>query len=265
MVAWLDHEAVSGLLQEDEHVTVYSDVESAGQVRELLASAREGLITGELEEQSIADRNWNSEWEKTIQPILAGPFRVRPTWNESPSIEGIRDILIDPKMSFGTGHHESTRLLLAALPDHVSEADEVLDAGTGTGVLGLAALMLGARTADAYDFDPICIENATENADLNGLAGDFRVFLSDGSDLEMHISGATYDVIIANINREVLRWMVPTLASRLRQGGTIGLAGLLVTDAPLMRSEFDAWGMQVVQESEEGHWWSVWIEPVVSS
>ena len=261
LVAWVDHEAVSGFLQEDNQMTVYAEDAQADAVRALLVSARDGLIGVPLEERSIADRNWNEEWEKSIQPILAGPFRVRPTWNEAPAIEGVQDILIDPKMSFGTGHHESTRLLLAALSDQVSEGHFVLDAGTGTGVLALAALMLGAQKADAYDNDPICIENASENAKLNGLAEEFRVFLSDGADLEDYVSDSRYDVIIANINREVLRWMVPHLVTRLRPGGTIGLAGLLVTDAPLMRTEFDSWSLRVIQESEERAWWSVWVEP----
>lgn len=261
LVAWLDHEAVSGILQEDDHVTVYSEDTDAAQVRKLLDSARSGLVEGAITEERIADRNWNAEWEKTIQPILAGPFRVRPTWSDEAALPDVQDILIDPKMSFGTGHHESTRLLLAALPERVSNGDVVLDAGTGTGVLALASLLLGARRADAFDNDPICIENATENAELNSLAAAFHVFLSDGSTLASDVGDTTYDVIIANINREVLRWMVPQLATRLNSGGSIGLAGLLVTDAPMMRSEFAAWGMKVIDDSEEGAWWSVWIEP----
>ncbi|MGB1374677.1 MAG: 50S ribosomal protein L11 methyltransferase [Rhodothermales bacterium] len=264
LVAWLDHAAVTGFLQEDDHLTVYAASSDAPVVRDLLVSARPGLLAGEINEESIADRNWNAEWEKTIQPILAGPFRVLPTWNESASLEGIRDILIDPKMSFGTGHHESTRLLLAAMPERVSEGDHVLDAGTGTGVLALAALMLGAQHADAFDNDPICIENASENAELNGMDSRFHVFLNDGSELGQHVQTSRYDVITANINREVLRWMVPLLAGRLKQGGCIGLAGLLVSDGPLMRSEIQGWEMQIIHESEEGAWWSVWIEPAAT-
>lgn len=261
LVAWLDHAAVSGLLQEDHMVTVYAEETDAPAVRTLLQTARTGLVDGEIQEELIQDRNWNAEWEKTIQPILAGPFRVRATWNAEPAIDGIQDILIDPKMSFGTGHHESTRLLLSALSRHVTPGSRVLDAGTGTGVLALAALFLGAAQAEAFDNDPICIENATENAELNGLSHSLSVFLSDGSDLSPEVGDTEYDVILANINREVLRWMVPGLAKRLKTGGSIGLAGLLATDAPLMREEFAAWGMHVVEDSQEGEWWSVWIQP----
>jgi len=258
LVAWLDEEDVSGILQDEESVTVYADVAGADRVRELLSGAPEGLVEGPVSEETIADRNWNAEWERSITPITAGPFRVRPTWEASTPPEGISDILIDPKMSFGTGHHESTRLLLSRLPGKVTKGSGILDAGTGTGVLAFAALLLGAERADAFDYDPLCIENATENADLNNLTGRFHVFQDDGTTLDASIGDRRYEVITANINREVLRSMLPALAARLKQEGFLGLAGLLTTDAAIMREELAALGLDIVEENEEGSWWSVW-------
>ena len=260
LVAWMDQHAVSGLLQEGEYVTVYSDVSKAEDIRTLIEAVPEALKLGPVSEEQIADRNWNADWEKTITPILAGSFRVRPTWVDSEAGEGIMDILIDPKMSFGTGHHESTRLLLSTLAGKVPSGARILDAGTGTGVLAFAGLLLGAEHADGFDFDPLCIENAEENAGLNGLTDRFRVFLDDGTNLGRFLSDASYDVITANINREVLRSMIPTLKKRLKPGGLMGLAGLLVSDAPLMRCEIEDAKLTVVQEMEEGEWWSAWVK-----
>jgi ribosomal protein L11 methyltransferase len=269
LVAWLDQHAVSGLLQEGDVVTVYSDESSSAEVRALIQSIPQDLIQGAVAEELIADRNWNADWEKTITPIRAGIFRVRPTWGESVHEEGVTDILIDPKMSFGTGHHESTRMLLSTLSGKVAKDARFLDAGTGTGVLAFAGLMLGATHADAFDYDPLCLENAAENADLNGLTDRFNVFQDDGTNLDHHLGDATYDVITANINREVLRSMLSVLEKRLKPGGLLGLAGLLLTDAPLMRDEIGKQGLTIVEESEEGEWWSVWAgktsEPDISN
>ncbi len=260
LVAWLDEPEVGGLLQDDDLVTVYAFPEQANAVRTLISRAPAGLVTEVLSEEEIADRNWNEEWEQSIEPVLAGPFRVRPTWNAAPLIDGVQDILIDPKMSFGTGHHESTRLILGAMPDKVVAGGSVLDAGTGTGVLAFGALLLGASQAEAFDLDPICIENAGENAVLNGLEDRFSVFLDDGSNLNQHIGESTYDLVLANINREVLRSLLPTLKRRMGPHAVLGLAGLLKSDAPMIRDDLAALGMEVVDEAEEGAWWSVWAK-----
>ena len=136
----------------------------------------------------------------------------------------------------------------------LQEGDRVLDAGTGTGVLAFAALKLGAAQADAFDFDPICEENSLENAKLNGFSDQFSVKVGT----EEVVAGQDYDVITANINREALRSMLPTLKDHLAPGGKIGLAGLLTSDRELMLGVLSDLGMSVIQESDEGEWWSVW-------
>ncbi|MGA1494493.1 MAG: 50S ribosomal protein L11 methyltransferase [Rhodothermales bacterium] len=258
LVAWLDEEEVSGILQEESRVTVYADEACADRVRALLHEAPDGLVEGGITEEEIADRNWNADWERTITPVTAGPFRIRPTWETSAPTQGTVDILIDPKMSFGTGHHESTRLLLSSLAGKVTEGCRVLDAGTGTGVLAFAALHSGADHADAFDYDPLCMENAAENAELNALSDRFHVFQDDGTSLSASLGDCVYDVIMANINREVLRSMLPTLYARLKEGGRLGLAGLLISDAVIMRDELHTLGLDIMEENEEGSWWSVW-------
>lgn len=259
--AWLEDFPVEGLWLEGPHVTIYTSPSDASAVREALSGPLARLASGPIEETEIADRNWNAEWEQTIQPIRAGRFRVRPTWTQVPPDEGVTDLIVDPKMSFGTGHHESTRLMLSRIDRMVRAGDTVLDAGTGTGVLAFAALACGAARAESFDFDPICLENAAENAVLNGMENRFRVELDDGSGLMAEqplFGGVAFDVVMANINREVLRHMLPALHARLRVGGRLGLAGLLVSDAPIMESALHALGLDILETCTEGDWWSVW-------
>src|SRR5690606_26129531 len=132
-----------------------------------------------VEERTMLAVNWNARWEATIRPIPVGPFVIAPTWAEVPEEHAGKTLLrIDPKMSFGTGYHESTRLALRFLPGLVGRTpggERVLDAGTGTGILAIAALRLGAREAVGFDIDPWSAENAAENAALNGVADRFEV------------------------------------------------------------------------------------------
>lgn len=259
--AWIEDLSTEGLWFEGPDVTIYVLPEHAPSMREALAGPLASFVAGSIDETEIADRNWNAEWEQTIQPIRAGRFRVRPTWTQAPPDDDVTDLIVDPKMSFGTGHHESTRLILSRIHDMVKPGDRVLDAGTGTGVLAFAALACGASHADSFDFDPICLENAAENAVLNQMQDRFRVELDDGSGLladEPLFGNVVYDVVIANINREVLRHMLPALHGRLKVGGRLGLAGLLKTDADIMESALHALGLDILETRTEGDWWSVW-------
>ena len=259
--AWLEDLPVEGIWLEGPHVTIYARPEDAEVIRTAFAGTLASFAAGPVEEEEIQDRNWNAEWEQTIQPIRAGRFRVRPTWTEALPEPGVTDLIVDPKMSFGTGHHESTRLILSRIHDMVRPGDRVLDAGTGTGVLAFAALACGAAKADSFDFDPICLENAAENAVLNGMQDRFRVELDDGSGLladpQLFGSGS-FDVVLANINREVLRHMLPALHARLKVGGRLGLAGLLISDAPIMEAALHSLGLDILESCTEGDWWSVW-------
>lgn len=259
LIAELTDLDFEGFLEEDEVLKAFVPASGWTDVKRQWLEG--WLVQQELdpdfEERVVEDRNWNAAFEATITPVVAGPFVVRPTWAApDPEHAGRMEILIDPKMSFGTGHHESTRLVLGMLPHFVKPYARVLDAGTGTGVLAIAALKLGAASALTFDIDPWAEENAGENFALNGVQDRAEVRIGA---MEV-VSETDFDLVIANIHREVLLYLLPDLASRLKPAGTLLLAGLLRADADAIREGARQVGLASVREETEGAWWAVALE-----
>ncbi len=201
--------------------------------------------------ETVRERNWNEEWEKTIRPLTVGRFFIHPTWSAEPPPPDSIPLVIDPKMAFGTGYHETTRLLLRLLPDHVRGGDRVLDMGTGTGILAVAALRLGAQTALGIDIDPWCYENALENATLNGVADRLEIRIGSSDQIP---PDARFDLILANINRNILLDMAGTLTGRLTPGGILMLSGILEEDVEAISSHPDYHAMEQLDLLQENEW-----------
>lgn len=204
-----------------------------------------------VDEEIVTERNWNEEWEKTIQPITVGRFFIHPTWSDEPPPQNCIPLVIDPKMAFGTGYHETTRLLLRLLPDHVRPGDRVLDMGTGTGILAIAALRLGVGGALGIDIDPWCFDNATENARLNTVSD--RLEIRIGS-TEQIPANARFDLILANINRNILLDMAGTLTGYLSAGGILMLSGIMEEDVDAISSHPACAAMERLALCAENEW-----------
>ena len=205
----------------------------------------------EAKTETIADRDWNAEWEAALRPIEAGPFVIAPSWTEIPPELAGRDVLrIDPKMAFGTGYHETTRLVLSLLPA-ARPRGRVLDVGTGTGVLALAALRLGAESAVGVDVDEWSVANGTENAALNGLEGALEI--RRGS-LEV-VPERGFDVVVANIIRSILEPLLPGVVERAAPGGAVVLSGLLGTERDRVLEVAAPLGLALEAEATENEWW----------
>jgi ribosomal protein L11 methyltransferase len=172
------------------------------------------------------------------------------------SPESPYELIVDPKMSFGTGHHESTRLLLSLMPRLIAPGAHVLDAGTGTGILAIAAAKLGAGRVVAYDNDPWIEENARENLAANGVADRVALRIGDVASIDE----ADFDVVLANINKHVLLGDLVPFARLLRPRGFLALAGLLTADRDEMMAAAARAGYRIRVEASENAWWAVYFE-----
>lgn len=177
--------------------------------------------------REIQEENWNEQWEKTIQPIEIGnSLTVKPSWAEYKNIGNRTIIQIDPKMSFGTGYHETTRLTMRLMERYVKKGHHILDVGTGTGILAITAIKLGAGTAIGIDTDDWSIENALENI----LANDVGKLVTITNQPLTAFMSLSSDIITANLTLNTNLEMLDQFQRILTPGGCLLLSGLLVTD-----------------------------------
>ncbi|MBN8544806.1 MAG: 50S ribosomal protein L11 methyltransferase [Ignavibacteria bacterium] len=205
-------------------------------------------------------KNWNEEWQKNLKVLKAGKhFAIKPTFVDYTPAENEIVIEIDPKMSFGTGEHETTRLILSLLEKHGHNREFVLDAGAGTAILAIAAVKLGSKMAIAFDNDDWCLENGIENVKLNNVEEQVEIRICETSD----ISENNFDLILANIQRDVLLMIAEELRKRQKPGGTLILSGLLMTDEEIILPFYEALGYRMVEKTGENEWISLVMELAV--
>jgi ribosomal protein L11 methyltransferase len=195
---------------------------------------------------TIEEQNWNAVWESNFQPVEVGGFcRVRAHFHD-PAPEFAHEIIITPKMSFGTGHHATTYMMIEQMKDIDFNEKQVFDFGTGTGILSILAEQLGAASIDAIDIDKWSIENAGENILKNACS---RISLALGSDLP----DKPYDTILANINKNVILDYLPRIMSILQEGYLL-LSGLLIEDQHEIVEACKVQSLRLVKRSERGQW-----------
>ncbi len=206
------------IIRSEEDVTPL--VEGAKAYAKILSERLGETVTVETAVEEKENVDWIAQYREAIRPVEVGDFYVYPSW-ESPK-EGKRNIMIDPALAFGSGHHETTASCLEAIGGFVQKGDTLLDVGCGSGILGIAAAMLGAEV-DACDTDPLAVENAQKNFALN----DQRLGkIWEGS---APAAEREYDVVVANIVADVLRMIAPDLKKRTKKGGLLILSGILDT------------------------------------
>lgn len=203
-----------------------------------------------IHEEEIKGEDWNKEWEQNyFQPIcIADRLLVRSSFhNDYPRAK--YEIIIDPKMAFGTGHHSTTALMAEALLDTPMKGKSVIDMGTGTGILAILAKKLGAGETTGIDIDEFAIENARENGDING--ADITWIAGDDKALEKL---APADIFLANINLNVIKENLEAYISRLKLGGEIFLSGFLTTDKDAIMKEAARFELSLVNEMSRKEW-----------
>jgi len=200
----------------------------------------------------IEERDWEEEWRRFFQPVWATPrIVVHPSWIPVSVEEEQIAVIIDPKMAFGTGGHESTQLCLAALEDHLLTGARCLDLGAGSGILSIAAALLGAKSVLAVDIDPVAVANARENIARNRI-GSEQVEVRLGS-TEV-VEEESFDLILANIQSQVLRPLLTPLRSALAEGGCVLFSGLLGREGKDFCESIRAAELRVETILEKGEW-----------
>lgn len=201
----------------------------------------------------IEKQNWNEEWEKNFEPLLIGNVcSVRASFHPKPQ-QVQYDMVINPKMSFGTGHHETTTLMIENQLTINHQGKRVLDMGCGTGILAIMACKLGATQIVAVDIEDWTVENARENADMNGCTN-IEARLGDVGQIA---ADEPYDIVLANINRNVLLDDIPAYAEKLLPGGPLVVSGFYTEDLDLIKEKAIACNFTFTSMRSKNNWVSV--------
>ena len=200
------------------------------------------------EKDVIEQTNWNQQWEKNFNPIqVDGQVSIRAPFHDNPNLQ--YDIIIEPKMSFGTGHHETTYMMIQHLIDLELDKKKVLDMGCGTGILAIFTETKGAKQIDAIDINRWCYENSIENCKRNHCSH-INVYQGDASILK----NKKYDLIIANINRNILLNDIQIYSTCLNDKGVLLLSGFYKEDIPIIDAETSKYKLSLEKTIERNNW-----------
>lgn len=215
----------------------------------LLIGQPEGFVVDYTYEE-IQSQNWNKIWESNFEPIVIDEVcYIRATFHQSkPNFD--YEIIIDPKMAFGTGHHQTTSMMVRYILRSELKGARVLDMGCGTGILAILSAKKGAEQVLAIDYDPVCIESAEENLLLNGVSNTKTAIGS-----VEQLGDLKFDAIFANINRNILLDHLPAYAAALESGGKLFLSGFFVEqDLEILNKEAERNGLMYQEHQEDGKW-----------
>jgi len=239
-VGFEEREGTFIIRSEEELETISWGVE---QFKEALEQALQKPIDVEITLTKEKNSDWVKTYQESITPVEIGPFYIHPTW-DTPK-EGKLNIVLDPALAFGTGHHPTTAACLEAIASEVKPDMEVADIGCGSGILGIAAIKMGA-VVDACDTDPVSVGNTLENAEMNGVA--FREVWEGSAPMTQK----KYDVVIANIVADVLVFIASDLKRLLKDKGTLVLSGILDKyEDKVLKSYADC---QIVKRIQRDEW-----------
>ena len=209
------------------------------------------LFDFKVEEYLLEEKNWNEEWEKNINVIeVSDKIVIKPTFREYERKEGQIVLTIDPKMSFGTGEHQTTKLVLMMLEKYVKNGMNVLDVGSGTGILAIAAVKLGAESAIAVDNDEWCFDNAKENCLQNNVTDKIEVKLGEIKD----ITEKQFNLVLANIQKNILLDIADQIKGKTAVGGIVILSGLLFSDEEDILNAYGKLNYRFLEKAQLDEW-----------
>ena len=254
LIAFLLDAGFESFEEDDLILKAYKpEQDSAVDIHSLMASFNEsGNYNLEYTSSNLADKNWNEQWEKNFSPIIVSDrILIKAPFHQISDLE--YTVTIEPKMSFGTGHHETTRLMLQEMLRNDFSGKEVLDMGCGTGILGIIAKLMSASYVLAVDNDDWAFQNAYENFQRNNIPQPWDVFPGDCSVLEGH----TFHIILANINRNILLQDLSYYFTSLKDSGTLVLSGILTSDKDVILAKAQECGFTFINSFYENNWISL--------
>ena len=247
---------ITGLLEDDDHITIFISENSSTtevQINNALNKLKQEMLieSFSIKKELLEDKNWNELWEKSREVIrVSDRIIIKPTFKEYQAKPNEIVLTIDPKMSFGTGEHQTTKLILRLLEKYVKRRMKVLDVGSGTGILAIASVKLGAKRAIAVDFDEICMENCKENCILNGVENSVEVLTGEVDD----VKEGEFDLILANIQKNVLLEIAKEIKIKTRKNGIVILSGLLKEDEESIIRNYTLVGFQFTEKLILDEW-----------
>ncbi len=253
---------ISGIQEEENFIKVFCTEQSSTDETEISAQlqklVKEAVIESFIVNKKIlANKNWNEEWEKSREVIVVSESLViKPSFKEYSTKPNQIVITIDPKMSFGTGEHQSTKLSLLFLEKYVKVGMKILDVGTGTVVLAIASAKLGASSVVAIDNDEWCFENSIENCEVNSVKDKVDVRLCEIKD----VAYKDFDLIVVNIQRDILLEIRTEIRERIVKDGIVILSGLLIQDKEEILREYAKSNFTLLDSQSSGEWISLVFE-----
>ncbi len=209
-------------------------------------------ISADISLEGMNEDDWSESWKQYYKPVPLGKVTIVPAWESYSANEGEIIIRMDPGMAFGTGTHETTRLVIRLMQDTLHGGERVLDIGTGSGILSICASKLGAKSCNAYDIDPVAVKVARENVIADGCTN-ITVGVSDllfGVDTSL----GKYDFCVANIVADIIIRMLPDIKNYLKDGAPLILSGIIAERADEVRDAVCAEGFTVEKEITENDW-----------
>lgn len=204
-----------------------------------------------VQENFIVEKNWNEEWEKSREVVrVSDKIIIKPTFKEYEAKSNEIVLTLDPKMSFGTGDHQTTKICLMFIEKYLKPGMKVLDVGSGTAILGIATAKLGAANVIAFDIDDWCFENGIENTNLNDVSDKVEIRKCELKEIEE----SDFDLIIANIQKNILLELAEGFKSRIKRNGILILSGLLEMDRETIVSKYSDTGFKEIDFLKMDDW-----------
>jgi ribosomal protein L11 methyltransferase len=259
VLSLLSDSAASGAWQEDGLLRFYwpASVWAADrliQLRTILAQLGHPVEDHAMTICRVADKDWNEPWARAVQPIRMGRVIIRASWHRVDLMADEVELVIDPKQAFGTGHHATTQLLVEWLQEAIAGGERVLDLGTGSGILAMVALRLGAARATGIDHDPVAIDCARDYAEQNGFGEELSLMVGTAGSLLSEEGPVPVDLVLANLDRQAIVDCGLVLATYANRGARLLLSGLLAEQVSEVERALAAEGIYVQDVREKEGW-----------